>query len=138
MNSNQNASSANLLSISKTSQHNLTLSLLGVRGASKRMEELVSSLNKYWTILDMGRSQLTKHRKERLQLDKQENAIEFEASKAEYKLAQANRRLGVIMADLTETENQIKCLSEEGIFPSSIWQMEGTKKNTQESQPQTQ
>jgi hypothetical protein len=99
-----------------------------VRGATKKTEELVSGLNKYWTNLDQGRNTLTKMRKERIILDKQENAIEFEMMKAEYKLEQANRRLGVVVADFYETDNQIRSLSEEGVFPSSVWQMDGSQK----------
>lgn len=113
----------------KTSQHNLTLHLLGVRGATRKTEEIVSSLNKYWTILDINRNKLTKIRRDRLQIDKQENVIEFDIIKAEYKLEQANRRLGVVVADLEETENQIRSLSEDGVFPESIWHMEIKPRN---------
>eukprot|EP01127_Copromyxa_protea_P003234 TRINITY_DN13081_c0_g1_i1.p1 TRINITY_DN13081_c0_g1~~TRINITY_DN13081_c0_g1_i1.p1 ORF type:complete len:639 (-),score=42.95 TRINITY_DN13081_c0_g1_i1:3-1919(-) len=124
----------------KASQHNLTLSLLGVRGATKRTEELVVSVNKYWSNLELGRNQLTKIRRERLQIDKQENAVEFELIKTEYKMEQANRRLGVILADIEEIDHQITSLLEEGVFPSSIWHMEASQRPVPnpQTQPQSQ
>jgi chromosome segregation ATPase len=76
-----------------------------------------------WLKLDTLSAQLMNIRRERLKLEKQEDILDFELRKAEFKLDQAERRVSAIDADLTETDRQTSHLLKEGVFLPSEWSM---------------
>jgi uncharacterized protein YhaN len=101
----------------------LHVSLKNVSHSTRKNEEMANNINSYWQAKENGRAQLLSLREDRIKEDKEIDAIDFELTKGEYKLDQADRRLRVINADLEEVDYQIEQLEAAGVFPDSIWSM---------------
>jgi chromosome segregation ATPase len=93
---------------------------------TRKSEETVNNLNAYWTARDSFRKNLETLRDERLKDEKELDAIDFELTKGEYKLDQAERRLRVVTADIEELDYQLEKLEQDGTFPHSIWSIKDT------------
>jgi len=106
----------------------LNVAKLAFKGMNipKKLEEFVDNLNSYWDGYTHARDETLNLRKDRMRVDKQEDMYMFDLTKAEWKLEQAERRLGVVLADLEECEKQIESLREDKVFPESTWAMKST------------
>jgi len=90
---------------------------------SKELKESIEIIKSDWIDIESLEQELSKLRRLKIESEKREDAIEFEYNKSCFKLEQTNRRSSVIDTDLLETENQIKNLWDEGIFPESVWKI---------------
>jgi hypothetical protein len=83
----------------------------------------LQKIRSHFRDIEIMENELIPMQKEKLELLKGMDAIDFKFYNSKFKVSQAIRRVYVIEADLMETEKQIGTIEENGIFPDSTWKM---------------